>query len=591
MATVFSLDNDGGGLFQIDATSGVISRKGALTVGSSYGVAVRITDTATGRYTGFTDTITATANALALSGTPNQATVGTAYSFTPTVSYQSGAVTYGFTGTLPNGCSFSTATGTISGTPTTAATTTGTISATDAGGNQASLAISITAISGFVAGTPLYFVGDSLTSETFIPLGYSTQLQGKMAGKYVVPPLGNRGSSGAYAADANREASIQSHFGPPGIAIVMLGTNTDPAGYSVTTAAIRAIYDRLLAAGHKVIAMTPPNTSASRQDTAFVLAQTDVTVVPLHSIITASDLYDGTHFNEGGVNKVLGQLVPMLNSLSAVPNNTAYTAGGTNLTHEFTASGGTVNGTGLTGTAPANWEVTQTTGNATSTVNMVVEDGFPTMEITVTGGTQYTEIRLTDFIPRPGSTVSDVYDAWFEFKIVSGAVAQYLHTHGANSLGGTPNAPYSTLSGYQTLLQWVKPFGNTGGNYNQLYIGCPANVNSVYRVRRPRVIQRSVANFYPRPYTASGNRPTVSGTAKVGQTLTVNPQTWYAVTMPVTLTYQWYSAGTAVSGSTATTYVPVSGDIGKAITCTITATNAAGMAETFTPAPTAAVVA
>lgn len=61
MATVFSLDNDGGGLFQIDATSGVISRKGTLTAGSSYGVAIRITDTATGRYTGFTDTITATA--------------------------------------------------------------------------------------------------------------------------------------------------------------------------------------------------------------------------------------------------------------------------------------------------------------------------------------------------------------------------------------------------------------------------------------------------------------------------------------------------------------------------------------------------
>jgi hypothetical protein len=66
----------------------------------------------------------------------------------------------------------------------------------------------------------------------------------------------------------------------------------------------------------------------------------------------------------------------------------------------------------------------------------------------------------------------------------------------------------------------------------------------------------------------------ISGTAQVGQTLTVSAGTWAGGGL--TFTRQWKKAGVAISGATGTTYVPVVGDIGAAITCTVTGTNNAG---------------
>lgn len=60
-----------------------------------------------------------------ISGTPGAATVGTAYTFTPAASGGLGTKTFALTGTLPAGLTFSTSTGAISGTPTTAGTASG----------------------------------------------------------------------------------------------------------------------------------------------------------------------------------------------------------------------------------------------------------------------------------------------------------------------------------------------------------------------------------------------------------------------------------------------------------------------------------
>lgn len=62
--------------------------------------------------------------------------------------------------------------------------------------------------------------------------------------------------------------------------------------------------------------------------------------------------------------------------------------------------------------------------------------------------------------------------------------------------------------------------------------------------------------------------PAITGTAQVGQTLTVTNGTW---TGPArSFTRQWKRGGVNV-GTGATTYVPVVGDIGAAITCEVTA--------------------
>jgi len=62
--------------------------------------------------------------------------------------------------------------------------------------------------------------------------------------------------------------------------------------------------------------------------------------------------------------------------------------------------------------------------------------------------------------------------------------------------------------------------------------------------------------------------PTITGTPAVGQTLTANPGTWGPA--PVNLYYQWKANGTAISGATTNSYKPVSADIGKTLTVTVT---------------------
>ncbi len=81
-------------------------------------------------------TSSAAATPVSISGTPGAATVGTAYSFTPTTAGGSGTKTFALTGTLPPGLAFATTTGAITGTPTTAGTTAGlNITVTDTTGS------------------------------------------------------------------------------------------------------------------------------------------------------------------------------------------------------------------------------------------------------------------------------------------------------------------------------------------------------------------------------------------------------------------------------------------------------------------------
>lgn len=84
--------------------------------------------------------------------------------------------------------------------------------------------------------------------------------------------------------------------------------------------------------------------------------------------------------------------------------------------------------------------------------------------------------------------------------------------------------------------------------------------------------------------------PEITGTPKVGQTLAVSDGTW-AGTAPISFTRQWRAAGAAISGAAGATYRPVAGDVGKVITCMITAANGTVPDGTATSAPTEAVTA
>lgn len=71
------------------------------------------------------------------------------------------------------------------------------------------------------------------------------------------------------------------------------------------------------------------------------------------------------------------------------------------------------------------------------------------------------------------------------------------------------------------------------------------------------------------PVLASTPTPVVTGTPRVGQTLTANAGTWDAGAV---LTYQWNGDGAPLAGATATTYVLTAADLGKRMSVTVTGT-------------------
>jgi hypothetical protein len=81
--------------------------------------------------------------------------------------------------------------------------------------------------------------------------------------------------------------------------------------------------------------------------------------------------------------------------------------------------------------------------------------------------------------------------------------------------------------------------------------------------------------------------PKITGTAKVGYTLTAVPGAWGPA--PVTLKYQWKANGIAITGATASTYKPAAAVIGKTLSVTVTGSKAGYTTAARTSAITARV--
>jgi hypothetical protein len=83
-------------------------------------------------------------------------------------------------------------------------------------------------------------------------------------------------------------------------------------------------------------------------------------------------------------------------------------------------------------------------------------------------------------------------------------------------------------------------------------------------------------------------KPSITGTAKVGQMLTAKPGTWSPTS--VTFTYRWLRAGVAISGATTSTYILTAADIGKKVTVKVTVAKTGYATASATSIETAAVV-
>jgi hypothetical protein len=101
------------------------------------------------------------------------------------------------------------------------------------------------------------------------------------------------------------------------------------------------------------------------------------------------------------------------------------------------------------------------------------------------------------------------------------------------------------------------------------------------------IVNRIVERFISMPVPANTALPTISGTAQTGQTLTALSGSW--TNSPTGFTYQWNRGTSAISGATASTYIPVTADVGFTLTVSVIAFNASG-SSTPTSSPTSAVV-
>lgn len=81
--------------------------------------------------------------------------------------------------------------------------------------------------------------------------------------------------------------------------------------------------------------------------------------------------------------------------------------------------------------------------------------------------------------------------------------------------------------------------------------------------------------------------PAITGTATVGQVLTLSNGTWSG-DATITYSYAWYANNILIAGATAGTYTLLAAQSGKRITARVTATNLSGSASSTT-VPTAAV--
>ncbi len=152
--------------------------------------------------------------------------------------------------------------------------------------------------------------------------------------------------------------------------------------------------------------------------------------------------------------------------------------------------------------------------------------------------------------------------------------------------------------GEKTLLVYVADTGSTDTTWTDEDV--TIGTRHVYRVKAINAAGLSGASNFDRVTPASPpeniaatGAPTITGTARVGETLTAGTSDISDADGldSATFSYQWLADDADISGATNLTYTLVEADEGKAIKVRVYFTDDAGHAETLTSAATAAVAA
>ncbi|WP_433674923.1 hypothetical protein [Microbacterium gorillae] len=189
--------------------------------------------------------------------------------------------------------------------------------------------------------------------------------------------------------------------------------------------------------------------------------------------------------------------------------------------------------------------------------------------------------------PVKGSTFGASSSDSDYFRITAPRTAKYAISLGVASGLGTGSA-------YDVVLTDVN--GSRLGSWNITGngAGMPSTVNLTAGTFYLQVRGYSYQPSWGAQYTLRVDQlltatptPTVSGSVKVGSTLTAVPGTWKP--SPVTLKYQWKRDGVAISGATAQTYRLTAADAGHKITVTVTGSKSGYKSVSKTSAATATV--
>ena len=257
-------------------------------------------------------------------------------------------------------------------------------------------------------------------------------------------------------------------------------------------------------------------------------------------------------------------------------------------------------------------------GNATFSYQWVADD----TDISDATGSTYT-LKNADEGKTIKVRVSFTDDAGNEETLTSAATAQVVAkpntpATGAPSISGTAQVDETLTASVSDIAdtdglnnatfsyQWIGNEGNTDadiqGATNATYTLVSEDQAKTVKVRvsftddrgsEETLTSAATAEVAAKPNSPATGLPTISGTVQVDETLTADT-TGIADADGLddaTFTYQWLADDTDISGATASTYVPVSTDEGKAVRVRVSFTDDQGNEESLTSAATDAVAA
>jgi hypothetical protein len=191
-------------------------------------------------------------------------------------------------------------------------------------------------------------------------------------------------------------------------------------------------------------------------------------------------------------------------------------------------------------------------------------------------------------VSQPTSAVIDIIPANLTLPTIAGTAQQ----------GATLTATLGTWSHNPTSYaqEWANTKGLIPGATALTYVPTSADVGLILEFFVVAINSGGTSAVVHSAPTAAvlpavpvnTARPTISGTAQVGQTLTATTGTW--TNNPTSYAYQWNLSGSPINGATVATYVLIEADVGHILTVSVVAKNSAGSSTPATSAATSSVI-